>query len=136
MDASFKIRTTAMAKRYSLPLWWIILSLAALTIIGGFILLKHTPEQVNVASIMLGIVFIVDSVSNFLSAFYVAAYEKREKAEHYREFYEREIAPRAKAALERERGLSDYKDAEEIHTKEDAPDEIPKEESKESDSEE
>ena len=100
VDASFKIRTTAMAKRYSVPLWWIILSLSVITIVGGFILLKYTPERIDVSSIFLGIVFIVDSVSNLLSAFYVAAYEKREKAEHYREFYSREIAPRAKAALE------------------------------------
>lgn len=100
IDASFKINTTAMAKRYSVPLWWIILSLAVLTVVGGFFLLKYTPEDIPTASLILGIVFIADSLSNLLSAFYVSAYENREKAEHYREFYSKEIAPRAKAALE------------------------------------
>lgn len=100
IDAALKIKTTAMAKRYSVPLWWIILALSLLTIIGGFFMLKYTPEKIETASIVLGIVFIVDSVSNLLSAFYVTAYEKRELAEHYREFYRREIAPRAKAAFE------------------------------------
>ncbi len=105
IDASFKINTTAMAKRYSVPLWWIILSLATLTVVGGFFLLKYTPEDIPTASLILGIVFIVDALSNLLSAFYVSAYENREKAEHYREFYSKEIAPRAKAALECEAAL-------------------------------
>lgn len=93
IDASFKLHTTAMSKRYSVPLWWIILAFAVLTVIGGFFALKYPPEKLEATSVLLGIVFILDGVSNLLSAFYIAAYERRQYDEHYYEFYNREIAP-------------------------------------------
>jgi uncharacterized membrane protein HdeD (DUF308 family) len=77
IDASFKLHTTAMSKRYSLPLWWIILSISVLVIIGAFILIKYTPKKIETTSILLGIIFIADAISNLLSAFFISAYENR-----------------------------------------------------------
>ena len=77
IDASFKLHTTAMSKRYSLPLWWIILSISVLVIIGAFILIKYTPKKIETTSIVLGIIFIADAISNLLSAFFISAYEHR-----------------------------------------------------------
>ena len=83
VDASFKLQTSAMSKRYGVVLWWIILVLSVLTIIGGFLLIKLTFDEPTKASLLIGIVFLIDAVSNLLSAFYVSAYEKRQYNEAY-----------------------------------------------------
>ena len=79
IDASFKLNTTAMSKRYSLALWWVMLALSLLIISSSFFMIKYTPENINVTSIVLGVIFIVDSVANFLNAFFVTVYEKRQR---------------------------------------------------------
>ena len=79
VDASFKLNTTFMSKRYSLPLWWVILSLSITVIVGGFFMIKYPPESISVTSVLLGIIFIIDAVSNFLSAFFLAEIEKRQR---------------------------------------------------------
>ena len=86
IDASFKLHTAAMSKRFSLPLWWINLSLALLVIAGSFVMIKFPPEGLATASVILGIILIADAVANLLSAFYVSAYESRQYGEAYRKF--------------------------------------------------
>ena len=83
IDASFKLHTSAMSKRYGVVLWWIILALSVLTIIGAYILIQFPFKEQETSSIWLGVVFLIDSISNLLSAFYVSAYERR----HYYEAY-------------------------------------------------
>ena len=89
IDASFKLNTTVMSKRYSLTLWWVMLALSVLIISASFIMIKYTPEKINVTSLILGVIFIVDSVSNFLNAFFVTAYEKRQREDILTEEEER-----------------------------------------------
>lgn len=89
IDASFKLNTTVMSKRCSLTLWWVMLALSVLIISASFIMIKYTPEKINVTSIILGVIFIVDSVSNFLNAFFVTAYEKRQREDILTEEEER-----------------------------------------------
>lgn len=79
VDASFKLNTTAMSKRYSLALWWLMLALSVSIIGGAFFMIKYTPENINTASIILGIIVIVDSIANLLNAFFITAYEKRQR---------------------------------------------------------
>ncbi|MBQ8689010.1 MAG: DUF308 domain-containing protein [Clostridia bacterium] len=79
VDASFKLNTTVMSKRYSLPLWWVILAISVTVIASGFFMIKYPPENVTTTSILLGIIFIIDAVSNFLSAFFLTEVEKCRK---------------------------------------------------------
>ena len=90
IDASFKLHTTAMCKRYSLPLWWVLLSIAVLTIIGGYFFIRsdftfteggEITAQMKLLSILLGICFILDAASNILTPFFVSAYEKALKVD-------------------------------------------------------
>lgn len=83
IDASFKLNTTIMSKRYLLPLWWVELALAVATIIISFIMIKFTPENISVASVMMGIAFIIDAVANILSPFFISVYRARQKSEAY-----------------------------------------------------
>lgn len=85
IDASFKLNTTIMSKRYLLPLWWVELALAVATIIISFIMIKFTPENLSVASVMMGIAFIIDAIANILSPFFIYVYRARQKSESYAE---------------------------------------------------
>ena len=101
VDASFKLHTSAMSKRYGVVLWWVILALSVLTIIGAFILIKFTPNNQENASILLGIAFLIDAISNLLSAFYVSACEKRQYYEAYHDAKESlEIKAAQEASIE------------------------------------
>ncbi len=93
IDASFKLNTTAMSKRYSVPLWWIILTLSVAVIAGGYYLLAFGFSDLLTTSKFLGAVFIADSVSNLLSAFFISAYEHRQYVESYLDFYETKDNP-------------------------------------------
>lgn len=83
IDSSFKLQTSAMSKRYGVVLWWVILALSVLTITGSFILLKFPFKSQEIASVWLGVIFIIEAVSNLLSALYVSAYEARRYHEAY-----------------------------------------------------
>ncbi len=95
VDASFKLHTAAMSKRYGVVLWWIILALSVLTIIGAYILIQFTFKEQETSSIWLGVVFLIDAISNLLSAFYVSAYEKRH---YYEAYYDAKESLEAEAA--------------------------------------
>lgn len=85
IDASFKLNTTIISKRYLLPMWWVEMSLAIATIAISFIMIKFTPERLSVASVMMGIAFIIDAIANILSPFFISAYRARQKSESYAE---------------------------------------------------
>lgn len=77
VDGAFKLHTSAMSRRYRVVGWWLIMVLAALGIVGGFLLIKFTPEETDTASVLIGLLFAVDAIANFLSSFYVAGFEHR-----------------------------------------------------------
>lgn len=85
VDGSFKLQTGALSKRYRMWLWWVMLVLSVITISGGFICTNTFGLNNAVLSIVLGATLIVDGISNFLSAFYISAYEKRMKKEYAEE---------------------------------------------------
>jgi hypothetical protein len=79
VDASFKLQTAIMSKRYSVALWWIILALAVAIITAGYFLIKAdlSEDSIPTVSVFLGITIIIDAIANLLSAFYITIYEKR-----------------------------------------------------------
>ncbi|MBQ8719599.1 MAG: DUF308 domain-containing protein [Clostridia bacterium] len=83
IDSGFKFHTAAMSKRYNKFGWWFILSLSALTAAGGYWMLKFPPAEILGISILLGIILIIDGVSNIFSAFYLTACEKSEEERIY-----------------------------------------------------
>lgn len=91
IDASFKVHTSAMSKRYSVPLWWIILGFAVAVIVGGYFLIISSPDtdSISVFSIWLGIVIAVDGIANILCAFYETIYEKKQYKEIYADAYKK-----------------------------------------------
>jgi uncharacterized membrane protein HdeD (DUF308 family) len=79
IDSSFKLHTAAMSKRYSLPLWWMILVLSVPVIAAAFVMIKYPPENQALTSVLTGVTIIIDAISNLLSAFYLSACERKEK---------------------------------------------------------
>lgn len=76
IDASFKLHTAAMSKRYMLFGWWFMIIVSVLTIIGAFVTVKYLKPVDPALSIVLGITLIIDGIGNFFSAFFVPIYEK------------------------------------------------------------
>lgn len=106
VDASFKLNTTAMSKRYSVPLWWIILAFSVAVIAGGYYLLEVGFSDILTTSKMLGAVFTLDSVSNLLSAFFISAYERRQYVESYLDFYQtKDNPPKSVKKIIKKQGL-------------------------------
>lgn len=85
IDGSFKLNTASMSKRFSVGGWWIMMIVAVLVIASSFFLLKFTPENIQLASTVLGITIIADAVANFSSTVWVTKYENAEKTEFYHE---------------------------------------------------
>ena len=83
IDASFKLQTAIMSKRYSVALWWVILALSVAVIVGSYFLIKAdvSEDKIPTVSIWLGVTLLVDALANLLSAFYVTIYEKRQYTE-------------------------------------------------------
>ena len=77
IDASFKLHTAAMSKRYALFGWWFMIIVSTLTVIGGFTTIKYIRPDDPALPIVLGLTLIIDAVGNFFSAFFVSGYEKR-----------------------------------------------------------
>ena len=87
IDASFKFNTAAMAKRYSVFGWWIMMIVSVIVIAASFYLIKFTPKDPSVSTVVLGITLIVSSLLSFFSIYFVSEYEEKEKAEYYYEFH-------------------------------------------------
>lgn len=77
IDASFKLHTAAMSKRYALFGWWFMVAVSTLTVIGAFITIKYIRPNDPALPIVLGLTLIIDAIGNFFSAFFVSGYEKR-----------------------------------------------------------
>lgn len=86
VDGSFKLHTSAMAKRYSVFGWWIIMAVALLLIASAFLLTKLSPE-ITVATTHLGVMMIADAILNLFSTFWIAKYETAQRAELYYEVH-------------------------------------------------
>lgn len=85
IDASFKLNLTVMSKRYLLPLWWVELALSVATIVISFIMIRFSPSNPTVASVMMGITFIIDAIANIASPFFIYVYRERQKHKSYDE---------------------------------------------------
>ena len=89
VDASFKLQTAMMSKRYKSPLWWVLLSLAAATLVFGILLMKGKYDfskaeeelvlELTRASRTLGIGLVLDGLANFFSIILLYAVEKGTK---------------------------------------------------------
>lgn len=86
VDGSFKLHTSAMAKRYSVFGWWIIMAISILLIASAFLLTKLSPT-VAVATTHLGVMMIADAILNLFSTFWIAKYETAQRAELYYEVH-------------------------------------------------
>ena len=72
VDASFKLHSSAISRRYHMAGWWVLTAIACLCIGGSFYLIKFAPtDNVPLVSVILGIVMILDAAENAISAFYI-----------------------------------------------------------------
>lgn len=77
IDGSFKLQLTANLKTYTLPLFWVMLVLATGVIAGGFIAIRY-PLSKN--DLFLGLLLVLDGISNLFSPFGRASCEKAARA--------------------------------------------------------
>lgn len=87
VDASFKLQSTVLAKRFRSSLWWVLLILSLVLIAGGFSLIRFRIEDRTWLSYLLGALLVFDGVANLLTPFYLLRWktcpqkeEKKEKA--------------------------------------------------------
>ena len=81
IDGSFKFHTTAMSKRYKLWCWIFMLVVSVILIAVGYITIRRLTIENSITVYVLGSLFVVDSIANFFSAFFISAYEKRSEEE-------------------------------------------------------
>lgn len=81
IDGSFKLHAAVSTKQFKNAVWWILLVLSLLTIVGGLFLIKWPPEDVKACSIMMGIFMILDAIQNVFITFYTPAVERKLKRE-------------------------------------------------------
>lgn len=77
IDGSFKLQTSISSRRFRVGTWWFILATAIATVAGGFWLIKYPFADPKGCAILIGIFFIVDSIQNLVSMFYLPSIEKR-----------------------------------------------------------
>lgn len=77
IDGAFKFQTTANSKQIHAFGWWILLILSITLIAGGYYSVS-LPER-EAAKYVLATAFVIDSIANFLSAFYLGFIEKKSK---------------------------------------------------------
>ena len=85
IDGSFKLNTAAMAKRYSVGGWWIMMIISFLIISSAFVLARYTPADIAKATLLLGLIIEVDALANLASAIWVTKYEIAQRADIYYE---------------------------------------------------
>ena len=85
VDGSFKLKTSAMSKRYSVGGWWVMLIVSVLIIVSAFMLTKTSPSSATVTAIWLGATIALDGLANIFSAYWASRYEKAEHKEIYEE---------------------------------------------------
>ena len=67
-DGLFKARIALDAKRFGLPLWWVITALGMISFAAGLALVIRPAESVAVMSAILGATLICDGALNFAVA--------------------------------------------------------------------
>ena len=90
VDGSFKLNTAAMAKRYSVRGWWIMMLISFLIICSAFVLARYTPADIAKATFILGAIVEVDAIANIASALWVTKYESAQRANIYYEAHKSE----------------------------------------------
>ena len=83
IDGSFKLQTVINAKRYKLKMWWFLLFLSCLTILGGFLTVRLRVEETEIGlfSFILGAGLMLCGIQNFFSLFYLGRIVERAKVE-------------------------------------------------------
>jgi uncharacterized membrane protein HdeD (DUF308 family) len=64
-DGLFRIRIALDAKEFGIRTWWLVLSLAALAVIIGFVLVFRPTESSRVLIMLFGAALIADGLLNF-----------------------------------------------------------------------
>ena len=75
VDASFKLQSTALAKRYRSSLWWVLFVLSLLLIAGGFSLIRFRMADRGWLAYLLGVLLVLDGAANLLTPFYLAKWK-------------------------------------------------------------
>ncbi len=81
IDGSFKLQTTVRMKTFYNPIWWIMLVISVLSILGGFFMVKGGIDNTVLRSVLLGTTLVIDGIGNLLSTFVVPINAAREKTE-------------------------------------------------------
>ena len=79
VDGSFKLQTSILSKRHNLIFWWIMLAMSLLIIIPAFLVTKYASASPETLAIWVGLIMLVDGLSNILSTIFTAINDKREK---------------------------------------------------------
>ena len=82
IDGSFKLHEAVRTKQFKNAVWWILLVLSILTIVGGLYLIKWIDGvAVKTCSILMGVFMIIDAIQNVFITFYTPYYERKQKRE-------------------------------------------------------
>ena len=79
VDGSFKLQTSILSKRHNVVFWWIMLVLSLLIIVPAFLVTKFASATPESLAIWVGIIMLVDGISNILSTVFTAVNDKREE---------------------------------------------------------
>jgi uncharacterized membrane protein HdeD (DUF308 family) len=91
IDASFKLQTSILSKRYKSGMWWVMLAMSAAGIVLGTFLLRTNfdfAEKLESVSRLLGVGMMLDGAMNLLSIAYLYQIEhgtRREIEDQLRE---------------------------------------------------
>lgn len=78
-DAVFKIQTSLDAKRFGLAKWWLILLMAVLAGIAGFLLIIYPQEASGLIIMFVGFNLIIDGILNLWIVIYTVRIMKQTK---------------------------------------------------------
>jgi hypothetical protein len=72
LDAAFKLQPLIHSRLVRSPLWWIVLVLSLVSIVGGFLLIRFpiTAENARRITVLIGCFLMLDGVQNLISAFF------------------------------------------------------------------
>ena len=88
IDASIKLNTAALCKRYAVKAWWLPFSLSVITIGLSFYLTKYAPvNNMKLLTILLGSAFVIDAIHNLISIIFVPKYLSKQSAAIYYDTY-------------------------------------------------
>ena len=83
IDGAFKLQKTGVLRLYKSATWWILLTPALLSVIGGFMLIKfgsvRDENDMLLVAILLGVSAIIDGISNLLTAIFDALSKRKQK---------------------------------------------------------